>query len=83
MSQENASKESSAVAGLFQKAHANAALLQRVEEQFVQLSAQRRKLQDELRSLQNEINSELNKLIEPEMASSTSESKRGRMSVAA
>jgi len=63
MSQE--SKEMSAVAVLFQKAHAKAALLERVEEQFVTLSSQRSKLQDELRSLQSEINEELNRLIEP------------------
>jgi len=83
MSQENASKESSAVATLFQKAHANAALLQRVEEQFIALSAQRTKLQNELRSLQNDINAELNKLIEPEEMAQSDSMKRTRMSVAA
>jgi len=71
MSQENASKESSAVAVLFQKAHAKAALLERVEEQFVTLSAQRSKLQEELRQLQSEINTELNRLIEPSSAASS------------
>ncbi len=65
MSQENASKESSPVASLLQKTHAKMTLLQRVEEQFTALAAQRHSLQDELRTLQSEINAEMNKLIEP------------------
>jgi len=83
MSQETSSKESSVVATLFQKAHAKAALLERVEEQFVTLSAQRTKLQDELRSLQSEINSELNRLIEPSSSSQSFSTKRSHMQAAA
>lgn len=82
MSQENTSKESSAVAVLFQKAHAKAALLERVEEQFVTLSSQRTKLQEELRQLQNEINAELNRLIEPSSASSAFAPGRPKMMAA-
>lgn len=83
MSQETSSKAVSPVASLFQSAHAKMALLQRVEEQYSKLSTQRQELQEELRSLQSEINSELNRLIEPseEMASSSKSSKR--MQVAA
>lgn len=83
MSQENAGKESSAVAVLFQKAHAKAALLERVEEQFLSLSAQRSKLQDELRQLQSEINAELNRLIEPSSMPSSFTSKRSHMQAVA
>ena len=65
MSQENAAKETSPVAALFQKAHAKMVMLQRVEEQFTSMLAQRSKLQEELRALQAEINDEFNRTIEP------------------
>lgn len=83
MSQETNTKAVSPVATLFQSAHAKMALLQRVEEQWSKLTAQRQELQDELRSLQSEINSQLNRVIEPseEFASSSKTGKR--MQVAA
>ena len=62
MSQE--STPSSPTVALFQKAHAKMVALQRLEEQFNALLAQRRKLQDELRSIQGEINGEFDRLIE-------------------
>ena len=71
MSQETPAKDSSPIANLLQKTHAKMTLLQRVEEQYSSLTVQRRTLQDELRTLQTEINSEMNRLIEPK-ASETS-----------
>ena len=62
MSQDNT--PSSPTVALFQKAHTKMVALQRLEEQFNALLAQRRKLQDELRSIQGEINGEFDRLIE-------------------
>jgi hypothetical protein len=58
------SSPSSPTVALFQKAHTKMVALQRIEEQFVNLQAQRRKLQDELRAIQGEINGEFDKLID-------------------
>src|SRR5699024_7968155 len=65
MSQDN-TKDASPTVALFQKAHTKMVALQRVEEQFNSLIVQRRKLQDELRAVQSEINGEFDRLIEPE-----------------
>ena len=65
MSQDN-TKDASHTVALFQKAHTKMVALQRVEEQFNSLIVQRRKLQEELRAVQSEINGEFDKLIEPE-----------------
>lgn len=44
---------------LFQKAHQKIVMLERLEEQLVQLLTRRQELQDELREVQTQINSEL------------------------
>ncbi len=62
MSQENI--PSSPTVALFQKAHTKMVAMQRIEEQFNALQVQRRKLQDELRSIQGEINAEFDRLID-------------------
>ena len=49
---------------LFQKAHAKMVTLQRVDDQLVALTDQRKKLQDELRTLQTQINDEFNRLVQ-------------------
>jgi hypothetical protein len=79
---QDAQKDSSPVAALFQKTHAKMMTLSRIEEQFASLAAQRSKLQEELRSLQSEINSELDRAVEGASSSSDSSSSM-RMKVAA
>jgi hypothetical protein len=54
--------QSPAVA-LFQKAHAKMVTLQRVDEQLEALLTQRRKLQDELRCCQLQINEEFDRIM--------------------
>jgi hypothetical protein len=49
---------------LFQKAHAKMVTLQRVDEQLATLADQRRKLKEELRALQTQINDEFNRLVQ-------------------
>jgi hypothetical protein len=48
---------------LFQKAHAKMITLQRVDEQLQTLVDQRKKLQDELRGIQTQINEEFERLL--------------------
>ena len=56
---------------LFQKAHAKIVTLQRVEEQLNNLLEQRKKLQEELRGVQGQINDEINRVVQ--QAEDTSE----------
>ena len=49
---------------LFQKAHAKIVTLQRVEEQLNNLLDQRKRLQDELRDVQTQINDEINRVVQ-------------------
>jgi hypothetical protein len=53
-------------AALFQKAHSKVVALQRVDEQLTGLIDQRRRLQEELRSVQKQINEELDRVLEQE-----------------
>lgn len=69
---QDAQKDQSPVAAIFQKTHAKMMTLSRIEEQFASLSAQRSKLQEELRALQCEINSELDRAVEGSSSSSSS-----------
>jgi hypothetical protein len=55
--------QASPTAALFQKAHAKIVTLQRIDEQLTSLLDQRRKLQDELREVQSQINDEFNRVI--------------------
>ena len=48
---------------LFQKAHAKIVTLQRVDEQFQSLADQRRKLMDEIRAVQVQINEEFERVL--------------------
>jgi len=48
---------------LFQKAHAKLITLQRVDEQLQNLLGQRKTLQDELRTIQSQINDEFDRLL--------------------
>ena len=48
---------------LFQKAHAKMITLQRVDEQLLTLQDQRKKLQEELRGIQAQINEEFDRLL--------------------
>ena len=56
---------STAVA-LFQKAHGRMTTLQRIDEQIAALADQRRKIQDELRSVQSLINEEFDRVVRTE-----------------
>jgi hypothetical protein len=49
---------------LFQKAHAKMITLQRVDEQVQNLLDQRKKLHDELRGIQSQINDEFDRLLD-------------------
>jgi predicted transcriptional regulator len=53
----------SPTAALFQKAHAKLVTLQRIDEQLQSLLDQRKKLQDELREVQAQINEEFDRVI--------------------
>ena len=53
----------SAATALFQKAHAKMVTMQRVDEQLAALLEQRRKLQDELRCCQLQINEEFERIM--------------------
>ena len=52
-----------AAVALFQKAHAKMVTMQRVDEQLTTLMEQRRKLQDELRCCQLQINEEFERIM--------------------
>ncbi|MDB5320904.1 MAG: hypothetical protein JWN40_2535 [Phycisphaerales bacterium] len=55
--------QTSPTAALFQKAHAKLVTLQRIDEQLTSILDQRRKLQDELRDVQGQINEEFDRVI--------------------
>jgi hypothetical protein len=55
--------QTSPTAALFQKAHAKLVTLQRIDEQLGGILDQRRKLQDELRDVQSQINGEFDRVI--------------------
>lgn len=55
--------QSSPTAALFQKAHAKLVTLGRIDEQLNSILDQRRKLQDELREVQGQINGEFDRVI--------------------
>jgi hypothetical protein len=54
---------SSPAVGLFQKAHGKMVMLQRLDAQLASLLEQRRKIQDELSSVQNQINDEFDRVM--------------------
>ena len=56
------SQTTSAAVALFQKAHGRMTTMQRIDEQIVALMDQRRKLQDELRTVQALINEEFDRV---------------------
>jgi hypothetical protein len=55
---------SSPTVTLFQKAHAKLSTLQRIDDQFANLIEQRRRLQEEIRSLQAQINDEFDRVMD-------------------
>src|SRR5687768_38787 len=57
----------SATVALFQKAHAKMVTLQRIDDQLMSLADQRKKLQEELRGIQIQINDEFDRLL-PQLA---------------
>ena len=58
-----ASRETSPAVSLFQKAHSRMTSLQRLDEQLIGLLDQRRKIQDELRTIQSLINEEFERVM--------------------
>ena len=54
---------SSPAVGLFQKAHGKMVMLQRLDAQLGSLLEQRRKIQDELSSVQSQINDEFDRVM--------------------
>jgi uncharacterized protein involved in exopolysaccharide biosynthesis len=63
MANDNSANGASPVVTLFQKAHGRMVMLQRVDEQLAGLLDQRRKIQDELRSVQTQINEEFDRVM--------------------
>ena len=64
MQGDTAVRESNSPAvGLFQKAHGKMVMLQRLDAQLASLLEQRRKIQDELSSVQNQINDEFDRVM--------------------
>jgi len=63
MANDNSTNGASPVVTLFQKAHGRMVMLQRVDEQLAGLLDQRRKIQDELRSVQTQINEEFDRVM--------------------
>ena len=59
-----APRESTRFVAMFQKAHAQIAALQRVDEQIATLMEQRRKATEELRAIQTHINQEFKRVLE-------------------
>lgn len=57
-------RESTRFVAMFQKAHSHIASLQRVDEQIAVLLEQRRKTAEDLRAIQNQINSEFQRVLE-------------------
>jgi hypothetical protein len=58
----SSTQSTSAAVALFQKAHGRMTTMQRIDEQIVALMDQRRKLQDELRTVQALINEEFDRV---------------------
>jgi hypothetical protein len=56
--------DSSPCVALFQKAHQKLVTLQRLDEQLASLLTQRRKLQDDLRDVQEQINDEFERVMQ-------------------
>jgi hypothetical protein len=59
----SASRETSPAVSLFQKAHGRMTSLQRIDEQLTGLLEQRRKIQDELKTIQSLINEEFERVM--------------------
>lgn len=59
-----APRESTRFVAMFQKAHSHIAALQRVDEQIAGLMEQRRKVAEDLRTIQTQINSEFHRVLE-------------------
>jgi hypothetical protein len=85
MSTEQPTGDSAPYVQLFQKAHQKIVMLERLEEQFQQIITKRQELQDELRSIQSQLNEEFESRIkapaEPSMrpvVSIAPENKRSR-----
>lgn len=52
---------------LFQKAHSKLVSIQRIEDQMTHLVEQRRKLQEELRQLREQINGEFDRILQEDL----------------
>ncbi len=63
MASEQSREQASSTVTLFQRAHNRIITLQRVDEQIVQLLEQRAKIQEEMRSVQSQINDEFEKVM--------------------
>ena len=61
--QTTAREANSPAVGLFQKAHGKMVMLQRLDAQLASLLEQRRKIQDELSSVQSQINDEFDRVM--------------------
>jgi hypothetical protein len=64
MAVNGAPRESTRFVAMFQKAHSHIAALQRVDEQIAVLMEQRRKVAEDLRTIQTQINSEFHRVLE-------------------
>lgn len=60
----NAAQQASPLAQVFQEAYQKAVLIKRLDDQISQISARRKALCDELRTIQSQLNDEFSKLVE-------------------
>lgn len=73
MSQDQTSADAAPYVQLFQKAHQKIVMLERLDEQMVQMIAKRQELQDELKSIQSQLNTEFDTRLKAVSASAGSE----------
>jgi hypothetical protein len=66
---------------LFQKAHQKIVMLERLDEQMVQMIAKRQELQEELKSIQSQLNQEFDTRLKAVSASANSDAPRPQITM--
>ncbi|HVT88067.1 MAG TPA: hypothetical protein VHD56_04380 [Tepidisphaeraceae bacterium] len=74
MSNDQSPADAAPYVQLFQKAHQKIVMLERLDEQMVQMIAKRQELQDELKSIQSQLNEEFDTRLRAVSATAASES---------
>ena len=71
------SREVSPLVGLFQKAHGRISALNRLDEQIANLTDQRRRIQEEVRTIQADINNEFDRVMKARQGGNRAPGDRG------